>query len=524
MTSQIIVGQAPLVEDNQADDATDSSVGNPDHESHQSSNAIDKTATGNDSGKIPPPNGSFHTTFSTVSTVIHERCGEGGPHGKPEIANSSPAGSPTARRELENGLPKPTLFVISQLPRGTVDPSALSLVGQTGTRTLFGDSNAVVDISKTVPKHDQSGHQSESETRLHPDPEDLVYKIRKGSRREEQKHKAQFQGGKSRPTVKRSRDASEEAGSGSSFAPTKKNRSPNVDRKKLLSEPIAESTITDDGSENDEGNGDESEGDELPVRKTSTKSKAPSTKTKIQRGSSPAIRMARHTTPTIPVRVESGSIEPLKILITFSALQKRADLPSWLAKNGALIIPSVPCAKMDFFCVTVKRQDGKVPTTFKLLQSLLLGQLVVTDDWITDSMKANRLLDSSDYEHPHLAPNLSYARRTLFDGKEILFTTSLQKQYGSGWRDVQSLARAAGAVRVGTVNTQRFTSTKQDDALVIGNDKDDVDATWLMETAKKVVYHKDLLAQSILSGELDLTESAYKLQSAPIPTRTRGSI
>lgn len=200
-----------------------------------------------------------------------------------------------------------------------------------------------------------------------------------------------------------------------------------------------------------------------------------------------------------------------KVLTSHTNIGKNIKMVKFLRNRGVQIVEEVPTAGSNFICVT---SSGEIHTTAKLLRSVALGKEIVTDEWVEQSEAAGELLATSDYFHKDLAPTKIADRRSLFKGKTLFFTTLLQQGYGKGWDDVKALATDAGAARVEKGTARKGAElTPRKDIIFFGNEKGDFDAISLVETEGKAVYHKDMLTQSILRGEL-LDNDEFKLQIA----------
>lgn len=198
-----------------------------------------------------------------------------------------------------------------------------------------------------------------------------------------------------------------------------------------------------------------------------------------------------------------------KVLLSKSALD--TSTITWLKKQGAQIIDDVPTKRSHFLCVV---PQGALATTAKILRTLASDKLVVTDDWVTDSKAHGSLLEPDDYVHDALKEIVEVHRSKLFVGKIVYFTKKLANDYGwTGWASIQALVKEMGArfVESGSADKGEKTS-RMGDTIFFGNDGLDSDAAALASEHGKVVYHKDLLTQSVLRGELDLESDEFKLK------------
>ncbi|KAK6433031.1 hypothetical protein LTR95_010794 [Oleoguttula sp. CCFEE 5521] len=213
----------------------------------------------------------------------------------------------------------------------------------------------------------------------------------------------------------------------------------------------------------------------------------------------------------------AASATPAKVLLSSSKHAEKAKI--WLSGRNITVIDDVPTKKADFICVVGK---GELPKTAKALRSLVLGKMVVTDDWITESMKADHVLSATDYIHEDLLETAELDRSKLFANRVIYLTQPLHKQYGeSGFASVRALLTEAGATRVET-GTPRKGLDRKGNVVFIGCEGKDQDVSELMHGGKHV-FKKDLLSQSIVRGELLLDGDEFKIDGEAVkPAAKKG--
>lgn len=280
--------------------------------------------------------------------------------------------------------------------------------------------------------------------------------------------------------------------------------------------------------DNEQAEIEEDEEEIKPARKSKPRSTAKLTRRKTKstspeeptkRNSSPVVvittqRTGKNRTPASksPPSSASSSIlngkAPNVLLSNDSTLRKGATA-TFLKKQGATIIDDVKTRRAKFVCVL---KGGRL-TTAKVLRSLALGKLVVTEDWITESKKADHLLEPNDFIHEDLKPTVDVDRSTIFNGINLFFTKTLAKAYGSGWKDIQELAKEAGAshVQEGDSGTLGKLTDGRVEVICFGKEYGDADVPRMKKQQKVKVYHKNLLTQSIIKGKLDLDGEEYVL-------------
>jgi hypothetical protein len=200
---------------------------------------------------------------------------------------------------------------------------------------------------------------------------------------------------------------------------------------------------------------------------------------------------------------------PSILLSSDSPLRKPASA-NFLKSKGASIIDDVKTRRAHFVCVL---NGDKLTTTAKVLRSLALGKLVVTEDWIMMSKKAKELLEPEDFVHKDLKHTIEKDRSVIFHGINLFFTTALAEAYGKGFKAIKDLAKDAGANHVEVGSTGSFGSFKNGrmEVICFGQRDNDPDVERLQQSHKVKVYHKNLLTQSILKGELDMDGDEHVL-------------
>jgi hypothetical protein len=198
------------------------------------------------------------------------------------------------------------------------------------------------------------------------------------------------------------------------------------------------------------------------------------------------------------------------ILLSNDSPCRKGTTAAFLKQQGATIIDDVKTRRAHFVCVL---NGDRLTTTAKVLRSLALGKSVVTEDWITQSKQAGKFLDPDDFVHDDLKENIHVDRRAIFQNTNLFFTQTLAKGYGKGWKDIQELAKEAGASHVDEGSSGDFGTFKEGrmDVICFGQAKNDPDVLRLKKSHGVKVYHKNLLTESIRKGELDLDMEEHVL-------------
>ena len=266
-------------------------------------------------------------------------------------------------------------------------------------------------------------------------------------------------------------------------------------------------------------------GDEIIVAPASSSSKKGTRASKSLAAGTPSVQVQipRETASGSPDSLSTAmSGRPPKVLFSHSDVKKDKALVSWLKKQGALEIDEVPNKRANFICVV---PNGHLATTAKVLRTLALGKLVVTDDWVTDSKEEGQLLEPDDYVHEALQDTVKTDRSILFRGYRLYFTKDLVASYGGGWESIQTLCIEAGADSIESGNTASGHSwAALGKTLFFGATPDDLDLKILSQEKGHVVYNKNMLTQSVMDGELKLDNDDFIIKPSSSPLKLgRGS-
>lgn len=165
--------------------------------------------------------------------------------------------------------------------------------------------------------------------------------------------------------------------------------------------------------------------------------------------------------------------------------------------------------------------DNQLKKTSKLLLSVALGKPIVTDAWITQSLKAGKLIDTDPFvpDDPEREKGWGFDlrgatkrnnRRSLFSGKTVFFTPALRKDYGSSFKEIAGLMKVAGADHVISKPPREMDESDGPNIIAVGLEHGDLDAVDLLEQ-KRRCFNKDLLSLSILRGKLDLESNEFRI-------------
>lgn len=205
--------------------------------------------------------------------------------------------------------------------------------------------------------------------------------------------------------------------------------------------------------------------------------------------------------------------DPPVVLYSNTKITERSATINALKKHGASMTQDIKSA--NFLCVG----PGELLKTPKLLHSLTLGKTIVTDDWVSKSVAAGFLLDTSEFLPEELKATKHLDRTKIFTDQIIYITPAQRQTYKKGlWDDVMAIIRQAGGTNPLTGPLSKLETSSI--TLYLGADKDDDVAAKLQEQGE-TVYKKDILGASIVHGELVLDESLELPPAVSEPKATK---
>ncbi|KAJ9665300.1 hypothetical protein H2201_004592 [Coniosporium apollinis] len=242
------------------------------------------------------------------------------------------------------------------------------------------------------------------------------------------------------------------------------------------------------------------------------------------------------TAPNVPPTAGRYSGPPPRVVFSNTKLPEMPGYMKSFEKQGGTRVNSVTETGCNFLCVGT----GKLVKTGKLLLSIAYGKQIVTDSWIKQSSQAGHLLDPqsflpADTEREkewgfRMSDAVGIDRRHLFAGKRLYVTPSLKKYYGkkdngSGYKEMEEVARVAGADRMVSMPARDL--RRNDNTIIFALENGDLDGSKLNEDGNRC-YHMDLLSISILRGRLDLESDEFLItpsssQPKKTPKRKRSS-
>lgn len=209
-----------------------------------------------------------------------------------------------------------------------------------------------------------------------------------------------------------------------------------------------------------------------------------------RRRSSPRVMISQHD--------ESPLLDGLSRILfpSESKITERKGLMNFLKTQKVKVVVDSKPELFDILCV----EKGELRKTAKLLSSLVNNKTIVTDDWVVESSKSKRLLTPGNFLPEALKGTMNSDRSKVFEGMTIFFTPKLRADYKKGWDDIRTIAEQGGANVLCCVPSKIPEDAQVD--LYLGSDDKDPHGIALQE-AGKTVFHKSIIAQSIISGEVD---------------------
>ena len=186
----------------------------------------------------------------------------------------------------------------------------------------------------------------------------------------------------------------------------------------------------------------------------------------------------------------------------------------YLSQQGIEKVQSV--SECTFLCVG----KGELKKTSKLIMAIMLGKEVVTDDWVTESARCNKLQSVEKYlaQDPQREDEWGFnIREAVERGRQglkilqdwtVIFTASAKKAVGkSGFSDLKEIATYAGAKSV-LATLPKKAPAELPFTLIIGT-VEDVNSPAL---EKWRCYTKDIISLSVLRGRLEIDSGEFLIQ------------
>ena len=223
---------------------------------------------------------------------------------------------------------------------------------------------------------------------------------------------------------------------------------------------------------------------------------------------------SRSTRSAVHHEISSQSMKKdgTRILFASSAyVSESKAFKKFLTQQGVKVVQDIK----DATCLCVGK--GELKKTRNLIMAVLLGADIITDDWVTESVKLKRLQDTHSYlvKDPereaewgfNLEEAIERGRQSIqvFKDYDIIVTTKAKRETGkSGFLDIKDILLQAGARRVGS-SLPKKGSQPESLILIIGA-FEDVDTPILRE---RRCFTKDIVSLSILRGKLDVDSDEF---------------
>ncbi|KAL8676717.1 MAG: hypothetical protein Q9186_006783 [Xanthomendoza sp. 1 TL-2023] len=156
--------------------------------------------------------------------------------------------------------------------------------------------------------------------------------------------------------------------------------------------------------------------------------------------------------------------------------------------------------------------------TSKLMLAILMGKEVVTDEWVIQGTKTNKVLDTSDFVPEDtarerewgtsLSDAIDRGRHGLkpLQGWTINFTPSAKKELGKSWSELKEICSVAGATAVLAMIPRKSPADSEKTILIAASNE--ADRETLEERGWKI-FTKDIITFSVLRGKVDLLSDEF---------------
>ena len=218
-------------------------------------------------------------------------------------------------------------------------------------------------------------------------------------------------------------------------------------------------------------------------------------------------------------RSTAATIQHKTIRVVYSSTSRTAESTAYTTTLRQRNIKKVKNIKdCDIFIVA----KGNLMRTYNLLLAVLLGKDVVTDEWIIQSVKADRMLDPADFQPRDKEKEKAWGssiRSAIERGKgghrplegwTVTFTPTLKKELGRSWSELKEVCLVAGATAV-----QAFIPKSRPEdgetTIIIGSAEGEPDAGVLEERGWRV-FGKEIVLVSIWRGKVDVGSDEFLMK------------
>ena len=189
------------------------------------------------------------------------------------------------------------------------------------------------------------------------------------------------------------------------------------------------------------------------------------------------------------------------------------------------ITKAMAMADCDLLCVG----KGELKKTSNLINAVLMGKQVVSELWIKESAKKNKLLDESsfyvrDREKEQewgttLADAISRGQKGVkpFQNWTVNFTPSAKKELGKSWTELKDICLTAGATAVQAMIPRKSAEELPFTIVVIASKEPDAET---IQQRGFRTFSKDLITGSVLRGEIDESSDEFLVKPEVKKTST----
>ena len=225
-----------------------------------------------------------------------------------------------------------------------------------------------------------------------------------------------------------------------------------------------------------------------------------------------SMRSTRSTAREGPHNVSLTNAGMRIVFASSSTVGDSKPLTKFLSSKGVKTVKSVhDCTVL---CV-----GKELKKTSKVILAVLLGKDIVTDSWVTDSVKGDDLLSIVPYlaRDPKTEADWGISlEQAIYRGKKglrvlqdytIHFTPSAKKELGkNGFDEVKEIVKCAGAKSVSCTLPKK--SPGEAPSTIVVATPDDKEVADLRKLGWRA-YVKDIVSLSVLRGKLDLESDEF---------------
>ncbi|MCJ1451857.1 hypothetical protein MMC28_002197 [Mycoblastus sanguinarius] len=267
-----------------------------------------------------------------------------------------------------------------------------------------------------------------------------------------------------------------------------------------------------------------------PSHSTEPSPRIPSSRRTLSKSSSHSIEPTssmRSTRSAIREELSSLSFVDVDIRILFASSTSVGDSKQFikfLSKQGV--------KKVHFVteCTVLCIGQEELKKTSKLILAVLLGKEIINEDFVRDSVRAEKLQDITSYvardpqREAEWGISLDEAinrgrqglNKVLLD-LTVIFTSAAKKELGKGFSDMKEIVMTAGARGVSSSLPKKSPEASPATLVIAVSDDGDLPA---LEKGGWKSYVKEIITLSVLRGVLDLNNNEFLVSKMTAQAKT----